>query len=167
MNEEMVLPVPGEPWMYRLREGHYIWLVKEQEYAQVQWAWEPPEPGCCSGRLGIKRFGGYAPHQMSFWGEQTWFVDSMGKGFDGKQLIRPVEGNLPDNPPPIPAPIITHICTALAHLSHRISTLEANAHPGIAELLDDIEKKIQFTTEPYPFIDHWGAPDKDCWGKID
>jgi hypothetical protein len=125
MDPVTVLPIPSEPWLHRLRKGHVIWLVKEQQIAQVNWEWEPPEPGHISGRLGIQRFDGTAFIGRRYRGDQTWFIGSKGEGLDGKQLIAPVEGNLPYDPPPIPEPEIRQILRALESQARRIEKLES------------------------------------------
>lgn len=93
-----VLPIPEDQWLPRLRACHRIWLVKEKEYAEVQWAYEPPNPGSMSGRLGIVRF-----HNAGHY-EQTWYTDGFGRGIDDSQLFAPVQGNLPDEVRPISEP---------------------------------------------------------------
>lgn len=40
-------------WVRRLRRGNFVWLAKEKKFAQVEWAWEHPEPGYISGRNRI------------------------------------------------------------------------------------------------------------------
>ena len=121
--EPPLLEVPKKPWMDRLRKGHWIYLAKEKEYARVTWAWEPPEPGTCSGRIPINRYTN-SGNEHYYRGQQTWFVNSMGTGFDGKQLIVPCESNLPDNPPAIPEPDVRRLERALQKANEEISFLK-------------------------------------------
>ena len=87
--------VPEGPWMRRLRESNWIWLVKEGQYASVLFPWQPPEPGYMTGRLCLCRSD--QRNGDLYRGEtQVWFVGSRGEGLDGKQLIVPCEGHLPE-----------------------------------------------------------------------
>lgn len=132
-----VLDIPTEPWVHRLRRGHYVWLVKEREYARVEWPWEPPEPGCICGRLGVHR---YSIGNMTVAGsEQTWFMGSLGEGLDYKPLIAPCENNLPENPDPIPSTEIMQIRRELEWLHQRIRRLEqAQMQQEFQQVLDTL-----------------------------
>ncbi len=124
MRDFNLLPVPKDLWMARLRKGHYIWLVKEQQIAQVSAPWEAPSPGHCSGNMFIERFDSDHIQYRRFIGIQYWFVDGCGRGLDKKQLIQPIEGNLPDDPEPIPSTEIQQIHRALANIMRRLELLE-------------------------------------------
>ena len=92
-NKPLMQDIPEGPWMRRLRECNWIWLVKEEEYATVAFTWQPPEPGFMSGRLVLDRLR--QEHDGLYKGEtQVWFVGARGEGLDGKQLIVPCEGVL-------------------------------------------------------------------------
>lgn len=116
MVELKKLPLPTEPWVDRLRPRHWIWLSKEQRFVQVAVPWRPPEPGTYTGQIGIYYHGG--GHV------QLWCMHRDGKGFDGKQLIEPVEDNLPDDPPELPPAQVQQILYAQSLLIERVMRLE-------------------------------------------
>jgi hypothetical protein len=107
--------MPEGPWLGRLRVGHWVWLVKETRSAQVAFPWQPPEPGTIAGRIGIQ----IAPGHI-----QAWYVGENGRGFDDKPLLCPIEGNFPENPPPLPEPQLQQILRALARLVDHHNQLE-------------------------------------------
>lgn len=109
---------PGSQWVSRLRRGNRIWLVKENEEAQVEYPYEPPEPGLGTGKLGIFRHN-------QFFTIQSWWVGLEGQGIDGSQLIRAIEGHLPENPEPLPEPLVRQLVRQVDALQHRVETLEA------------------------------------------
>ena len=118
-----VLPIPDDRWLERLRRGHFVWLEKEWEFAKIAFAYEPPEPGCCAGSIGIQRLW----RHDNDWGMkdiQTWCVKIDGQGFDGSQLIFPVQDNCPDEPLPISEIWQRHVEKTLAQLMHRVEQLE-------------------------------------------
>lgn len=119
-----LLDPPSTPWMDRLRRGHYIWLVKENQIAQVANPWEPPEPGCFSGRMFIERFNSDHIKYRSFAGIEYWFTDQMGRGLDGLQIIQPIVDNLPENPEPLEPQAIRDIHNVLAQISRRLDAIE-------------------------------------------
>lgn len=111
-------------WLTRLRNNHFVWAVKQQRFAKIEWAWEPPDPGCCSGYLGIK----FCWQNGKDWGTehcQRWFIYPDGKGFDGKPLLMPVRNNCPDEPREISEPWQRQTERALGALVHRVDQLEA------------------------------------------
>jgi len=105
---------PPQHWIERLRRGHRIWLVKENEEAAIEFAYEPPEPGHSCGRMGIWRQGHV----------ESWFVGLEGQGINGSQLMLPLEGNLPDAPEPLPEPLIRQMQRAIESLEDRVRRLE-------------------------------------------
>lgn len=107
-----VLDLPKEPWLDRLRKDHLVWLVKEQEYARVEFAWDPPEPGYRSGRIAIRQQNNY---QLG-----SWFIDINGRGLDGSQLFLPTEGSLPESAEPISEPMVRHIHRQLDLLNRKV-----------------------------------------------
>lgn len=130
-----VMMRPSGEWLHRLRRGHYIWLAKEGQYAQVQWPWEPPEPGYITGRLGLRPIDGNYVR-----GEQTWFVDGRGDGLDGLPLIHPTVGNLPENPAPLPPSELRRINETFDTLRRRIEVLER--HLAYINPLYDLDERI-------------------------
>jgi len=91
--------LPEGPWMRRLKEGAMIWLSKEQQYAKVVFPWMPDQSGYRCGRLVLERLwfqNTYDGYQWGVASVQKWFVGSRGEGLDGKQLIQPCEGHLPE-----------------------------------------------------------------------
>ena len=91
-----VLQPPNAPWMHRLRTGHFIWLPKENRYAQVAFRWQKPEPGKVAGQMFLERITGDPTTAGYVLGAvEMWYVMPDGRGFDGKPLILPLEGNFP------------------------------------------------------------------------
>lgn len=139
--------VPEGPWMRRLRESNWIWLCKEQQYASVAFPWQPPEPGHVSGRLVLTRFN---EHEGKLYrGEtQVWFVGSEGKGFDGKQLVLPCEGQLSETM----AEIVDRREADLLMTLERLDQRTTNHHVALwqmsqqviflAEKLETLEQRI-------------------------
>ena len=117
---EDVLEDPDDEWMERLRRGNKIWLVKEGEYATVEWPWEPPGLGRFAGRIGINRSVG----DTIILGQcQSWFVTVNGCGMDGKKLFLPVDGHLEDNPSPLLEPQLRQLERELEHLKKKVEYL--------------------------------------------
>lgn len=115
-----VIENPPPSWITRLRRGHWIWLVKEQEFAQVEFAHEV-EPGFRTGRMGIRRF---SLSENRYHEIQSWYVGFNGEGIDGSLLMLPTEGNLPDNPDPLPEPEVRKMQRTIADLEARVRNLE-------------------------------------------
>ena len=123
-----IIQNPGLNWLERLRKGNRVWLVKENKEAMVEWAYEPPDPGHSCGRIGIGR-----PWMDS------WYIDSNGNGIDGHPLMRPIEGELPENPEPLPINEIRRLQMGIEHLQHRLDYLERitlNSPGGVAAAMD-------------------------------
>lgn len=116
---------PHPNWMERLRKGHWVWLVKESQPAQVEFPYEPPEPGFISGRMGIRRF---SVSENRYLGIDSWHVGPNGEGIDGSQLMLPTIGNLPENPEPIPEPIVRQLQRTIARLEQRVRYLEGKMY---------------------------------------
>lgn len=95
MHEELkklqVIQAPKGPWVDRLREDCWIWLVKENEPALVLLPYYPL-PGNM-GRIAFMRV--MRPETMH---SHVWDVDNGGNGYDGQPLIRPCAGHLPTYP---------------------------------------------------------------------
>ena len=104
---------PVSSWLARLRRGNRVWLPKEGCEATVEWPYEPPDPGYKCGMIGIRR--GYL---------DSWFVDSNGKGIDGNPIMQPIEGELPENPTPLPDNETRHLQRAVEYLTLRVEDLE-------------------------------------------
>lgn len=115
----VMLKNPDDTWLERLRRGHFVWMAKENKFAKVEWAYEPPEPGCTVGRIGIVPTWNDGEN----WGLehcQTWFIKVDGSGFDGNLLLRAVVGNCPDEAAPISDVWQRHVEKTLAYLIHKI-----------------------------------------------
>ena len=111
-----------DQWVTRLRNSHFVWLVIEKQYAQVEWAWEPPNPGTMHGRLGIKKVS-QENGKREVEGSISRDVNPDGKR--GNLLILlPVEGNCPDDPPLISEPWQRYIERTLATLTLKVEDLE-------------------------------------------
>lgn len=115
-----VLPPPSDNWLHRLRRGHRVWLPKQACFAQIEWAWEPPEPGCVAGRIALRKINGDRLDS----GCEIWFIYGNGRGFDGQLLMFPVDGHLPDDPPPLPEPWQRQVERTLDTLLDRVDKLE-------------------------------------------
>jgi hypothetical protein len=110
MNTNIITNPPAN-WVERLRRENRVWLVKEQKEAFVDYPYEPAEPGFRIGRIGIR-------------GSGAWFVGLNGEGLNGDPLIQPIEGHLPDNPEPLPEPLIRQMQRSIEHLENRVRNLE-------------------------------------------
>ena len=109
---------PNDTWLERLRRGHFVWMVKEQKFAMVEWAYEFPEPGHYMGRIGIQPCW-MNEHEWGWEHCQTWFVKSDGTGFDGNPILRAVKNNCPDEVAPISEVWQRHVERTLAYLIHK------------------------------------------------
>jgi len=122
---DVVLPVPEEPWLSRLRRDHRVWLVKEGCPAVVAWAWEPPEPGVVTGtgRIAINPLvnNHYQPVQI-------WYADTRGRGIDRSQLFAPIAGQLPEEEAPISEPVVRQLMRTITQLTSRVERLETALH---------------------------------------
>lgn len=130
LDELKVINAPDDRWLERLRQGHFVWLVKEKRFAKIEWAYEPPNPGCFSGRIALCPCWRHEDR----WGtehSQTWFIKPDARGFDGKLLLQPVADNCPDEAAPISDVWQRHIERELAQLLHRIEQLERPQLPFI------------------------------------
>lgn len=93
-----VINNPEDGWVERLRQGNKVWLVKESEYAYIEWAWEDSCNASISdswGRIGLKKAQKYATSC------ESWMMCSNGCGSDQKRLLLPIRGNLEANPTPL------------------------------------------------------------------
>lgn len=120
MDLQIIQPDPGDiTWLERLRQGNYVWLSKEQCYGEIEFPYLPPDPGCYSGSIGVRIIR--PPHAGQI---QRWYISPDGKGFDGKPLMQPVQGNLPDDPPPLDHPAVRQLSRQMGNLTHRVEQLE-------------------------------------------
>lgn len=119
-----VIEPPDTEWLTRLRRGHLAWAVKEHRFVHIEFAYEPPEPGYRAGRIGLR----FCWEDSDKWGIEPacfpWFIDTDGRGLDGKRLLLPVNGHCPDEAPPISEPWLRHVERTLGQLAHRIEQLE-------------------------------------------
>lgn len=118
---QQILQATEEPWIERLRRNHRIWLVKQEQVAIVAFAWDPPEPGVVTGtgRLALQPLVDNHVQPV-----QVWFVDLHGRGIDRRQIILPIDGNLPEAPTPIAEPVIRQLRRANAQLVRRVESVE-------------------------------------------
>jgi hypothetical protein len=125
MHQDVVLAVPREPWLDRLRRDHRVWLVKENRPAIVAWAWEPPDPGTVlgTGRIAIQPLVDNHVQPV-----QVWYADVLGRGINRSQLFAPIEGQLPAEASPISEPVVRQLMRTVAALNHRIEQLEGEVH---------------------------------------
>ncbi len=136
INELEVIDIPDDQWLTRLRTGHFVWNPKEFQFAKIEWAWEPPDPGCRSGHLGL-----LPVWRTNYeWGTEhceRWFIFPDGSGFDGTQLLLPVRGNCPDDPTPISETWQRQTQRVLGQLLHRMESLETaiNDRPDRPQIL--------------------------------
>lgn len=118
----MIIENPVQNWLANLRQGNKVWLPKEQREAVVEWPYEPPDPGYKCGRIGI-RLGLL----------DSWFVDSNGRGIDGKPLMQPIEGEMPIDPAPLPDNEVRHLQRAVEYLTQRIERLERTLEVALVQ----------------------------------
>ena len=86
-----VLDVPPRAWMHRLKKDCFVWLCKEQIFAQVRIPWSPLRSG--RGELVLQKF-----YENRAGPIEIWYVNDDGTGIDSSQIIRPVEGNFTEEP---------------------------------------------------------------------
>jgi hypothetical protein len=124
LDELDIVSPPDDRWLARLRRNHFVWAVKEKRFAKIEWAWEPPNPGCIAGHLGVR----FCWRNEDDWGLehcQTWFIKPGGRGLDGKYLLHPVKGNCPVESLPISEPWQRQTERTLGQMAHRIEQLES------------------------------------------
>ena len=109
---------PDEEWLTRLRRGNIVYLVKEKNFADVEWPYEPPGPQSLCGRVGLKFFHLLPDGRRDYScrRQDSWYIRANGQGIDGSQCLLPVEGHVPDNPLPLPPEDIRYILRRLARL---------------------------------------------------
>ncbi len=127
---------PDDKWLTRLRHGHFVWAPKENRFAKVDWAWEPPEPGGVAGRVGIC-FVLEEGEQWDIEPCQSWYIKPDGTGFDFKPLLMPVEGNCPEEETAISEPWQRQVQRELGFASHRLEQLETAVDTLLYNVLDD------------------------------
>lgn len=108
--------IPDELWVNRLRRGNYVWLVKEDVFATIEWEFDPPEPGHIAGRIALRK--------VTTNNIESWFIKANGRGLNNSQLFLPVEGHLDVNPPDIDEPIVRSLKRELANLTARMELIE-------------------------------------------
>lgn len=115
---------PDADWLTRLRCGHFVWLVKEQRFGNIEWAYEPPTAGAFCGRVNLRPVSKDADGWRSG-PAQTWYIQQDGCGIDGAPLLLPVEGNCPDEPSAMSEPWVRYVEQRLQALAERVRRLEA------------------------------------------
>lgn len=109
---------PEDAWLHRLRNGNWIWLVKEAKPALIEWEFMPASSNSRLGRIGlqIRHDYGYV--------NQSWNITAHGAGFDGRQLILPIEGHLEDNPSPLEEPQVRALRRELDVLKQEMARIK-------------------------------------------
>jgi hypothetical protein len=110
--EYKIIENPPQDWVNRLRQGDYVWLVKQKTYAEICFPWIPPEPGHKTGRLGVR-------HGLL----DSWYISSEGRGIDGSLLMLPIEGYLAENPPDKPPHYVYEMQDELRILRQNLTIL--------------------------------------------
>ena len=105
--------IPHDKWVINLRKGNVVWLTKEQKEAKIAYPYEI-EPGFIAGDVGIEISPGYI---------QKWYIRANGKGLDFGQLIWPIEGHVPENPPELPDNDIRKFNREIDSLHNRVDCL--------------------------------------------
>lgn len=117
-----IMDAPDDSWLTRLRRGHFVWMDKEFRYAKIDWAFEPPNPGCVAGRIGLSpvivNSAGWSVGVI-----QSWYIYPDGTGFDGDVLLLPVKENCPTEAVPISEPWQRHVERSLGQLTHKLDQL--------------------------------------------
>lgn len=88
---------PEVPWVPILQPGHWVWLCKEQQEAMVEFPllFHQPtatimtpifaaRPRTPKGKIGL-----YV-HRGNTRPLESWYMDALGRGLDGSQLVSPV-----------------------------------------------------------------------------
>ena len=94
--ESIVINAPPRDWVLSLRRHHWVFLLKENEPAEVELS-----PEFYAGdvtRLAIRRF---TREENRFRDVQIWYVRCDGTGLDGSRLMLPYSDNVyvPSNLP--------------------------------------------------------------------
>lgn len=116
-------------WLRRVPVGAPVFLVKENGFAFVEWAFDPRTTGRC-GRIGL-RF----PHQH----DDTWFINPDGTGINGSQCLLPCEGFLMEEEVELPPKYLNDIMRRL----ERLEEIVLNTKPRIGIVVvdaDDVAK---------------------------
>lgn len=120
----VVIESQDEDWLTRLRPNHFVWLVKEREFATIAFSYEIPGSGCFFGQIGLEKLwicnGEWGTKEI-----QKWFISPNGKGMDGSPLLLPVKDNLPDEPTNISETWVRQTERILNQIIHRLEQLEA------------------------------------------
>lgn len=120
-----VIEPPDAEWLTRLRQRHYVYAPKEDKIFAVEWAWEAPDPGSFTGRIGLRQMW----FEHGEWGgcaEITiWSTTPHGAGMDGSQILKPLEGNCPDEAPAMSPIWQRRVEKRLAMMQHQLDQLQA------------------------------------------
>ena len=121
-----LMEIPQGNWLERLRKGNRVWLPKENCEGCIYEPYQPPEPGERCGRITLNKvIMIVGTPGMRYTPTETWYVYPNGKGFDGTQLIIPIVGQLPENPPPLNEPWQRKVERAIEILATEIDGLKA------------------------------------------
>jgi hypothetical protein len=84
-----VLQPPDNTWLNRVVADGWIWLTKEREFAQVAIPFSARY--VTYGRIALHRTW-RNENQWGFSELQVWHTSISGQGFDGSQILQPIEG---------------------------------------------------------------------------
>lgn len=107
-------------WVKNLRRDNKIYLVKEKQYAFIEFAYD-------GSKIGISR--------NKYGGCESWFVNVDGSGIDGGLLMLPVEGYFSENPENIDNSEIDKLKIEIEILKNKINRIQS---------IPEISKKLVF-----------------------
>lgn len=84
MNPELMEKIPNEHWVALLRPDDKVWLIKQNEFAIVEWPFYLKQFNIGSGNIGLKVRGA----------SQSWVICTNGRGNDGSQCLWPVKNQI-------------------------------------------------------------------------
>jgi len=112
---------PPHNFLSRLRRHHKVWLCKQDRMGEIEFPYESPEPGSWIGRIGVRIIGECGSIQ-------SWFIDQNGCGIDGSQLMLPMLNNLPDNPDPLPEPLVRQFQREMEDMKEQLADMQSKLH---------------------------------------
>lgn len=84
MNQELMEKIPNEHWVTLLHPEDKVWLLKQNEFAIVEWPFYLKYPSIGSGNIGLKVSGV----------SQNWIIRTNGRGNDASQCLWPVKNQV-------------------------------------------------------------------------
>lgn len=110
----------SEKWLFSVRKDDFVWLVKQQQLAQIEWEYQDD---ICMGRLGFyliwKNNDSWRRGEL-----QSWYVKPDGTGFDGSQLILPIKQCLNEKTKKVSRSWEKVLYDKLTLIEHKIEVLE-------------------------------------------